>query len=121
MKEVAFSELIGKTLVKIERIGGYDGEQIDFICEDGSIYRMGHHQDCCESVFVEDVCGELDDLIGRPILLAEEVSNHKTGEWDEAMEWTFYKLATNKGYATIRWYGESNGYYSTSVSFEKVQ
>lgn len=32
----------------------------------------------------------------------------------------WYKFGTIKGYVTVRWYGESNGYYSEEVNFERV-
>lgn len=75
---------------------------------------------------IEDVCGDLNDLIGVPITMAEEVESREnppgiTKEYQDSFTWTFYKLATVKGYVTIRWYGESNGYYSESVSFDLVQ
>ena len=72
--------------------------------------------------------GNLDDLIGVRVLMAEVVTNEdenpdgvKVPEYQESFTWTFYKLATIKGYVTISWYGESNGYYSESVSFIKEE
>lgn len=73
-----------------------------------------------------DIVGDLSDLIGQPLLMAEEVCESdinpegvKIPDFQDSFTWTFYKLATVKGYVTISWYGESNGYYNESVSFRK--
>ncbi len=120
-KEADFKELVGKT---IERLEGLEkgSDAVIFYCTDGSIYAMYHKQDCCENVEIEDVCGDPEDLIGSEIIIAEENSNSDgkpKDEYDDSFTWTFYKLATKKGYVDIRWYGTSNGYYSEDVSFEK--
>jgi len=75
-----------------------------------------------------DIVGDLDDLVGVPILLAEEVIHGQdtnpdvvdTPKYQDSFTWTFYNLSTIKGSVTIRWYGESNGYYSESVDFIKI-
>lgn len=74
-----------------------------------------------------DIVGDREDVIGTPILLAEEVTHEndnpediKVPEYQDSFTWTFYKLSTIKGSITIRWYGESNGYYSESVEFTKI-
>lgn len=117
---VQFEELLGKTLTNIEVVEDEDNEII-FTCSDGTKYKMYHDQDCCESVFIEDICGNLDDLLNSPITMAEDISNECEDkpmcEYDDSYTWTWYKLATVKGYVTIRWYGESNGYYSECVDF----
>jgi hypothetical protein len=113
--------LKGKTLSKVSGTVG-DGE-ITFVTTDGDRYRMYHEQDCCESVSVEDIVGDLQDLVGSEILVAEEVDGESPVDFEayESHTWTFYKFATHKGYVDIRWLGSSNGYYSESVSFVKVQ
>lgn len=116
---VPFSTLIGLTLASVEGAKGSD--EIVFKTTDGRTFRQVHHQDCCECVSVEDITGDFADLIGEPILVAEESS--KAASEDESSEygsWTFYKLATVKGWVDIRWLGESNGYYSESVDFEET-
>jgi hypothetical protein len=117
----AITELLGKTLASIES----GSDEIVFVTDSGERYRMCHHYDCCESVTVEDIAGDLNDLIGSPILKAEESTSDTnppgvTKDYQDSFTWTFYHLATVRGYVTIRWYGESNGYYSESVDFEKV-
>jgi hypothetical protein len=125
--ELPFATLVGKTLASITVAD--DKETITFVTADGETYRQYHDQDCCESVEVNEIVGELADLIGTPILQAEETSNssrddtpdqNRPDDYSESWTWTFYKLATIKGGVTIRWLGESNGYYSESVSFARV-
>lgn len=94
------------------------GDALLFTMEDGEKYLMYHEQDCCESVEIEEIHGDLFDLIGNPILTAEERCDDNPDETDSSGTWTFYELATIKGSVTIRWYGSSNGYYSESVSFD---
>ena len=112
-----FSELQGKTLTKVEQIGD---DVIRFEADDGKAYQLYHSQDCCESVVVEDISDDLADLVGTPILLAEEAVSNDPPEGSERYDsdtWTFYKLRTIKGSVDIRWHGSSNGYYSESVDF----
>ena len=113
--------LEGKTLkdIKVKR-----NEEIIFTVDDGTKYKMFHDQCCCEHVYIEDICGDIKNLIGSPIVMAEEVSNYDMGKldkWDDSYTWTFYKFATVKGYVTIRWYGTSNGWYSESVDFIELE
>lgn len=112
----SFSDLKGKTLIYINEMD----DQLIFETSDGNLYKQYHEQDCCESVYIESIVGDLQDLIGHEILMAEEISNvdkPALSEYTDSYTWTFYKLATIKGYVDIRWYGKSNGYYSESVDF----
>jgi hypothetical protein len=100
-----------------------DDAELTLYLSNTNYVRFSHHQDCCEHVYIEDICGDLDDLIGAPLVEAEEVSNYDAGplgEYDESYTWTFYRFRTRKGSVTVRWYGSSNGYYSESVSVEVV-
>lgn len=94
-------------------------------CTSYGNFSMYHSQDCCESVVIDDIEGDWKDIIGQRLLQATESTNKTdsdigNGKPTDSFTWTFYKLATIKGYLTIRWLGESNGYYSESVSIKKV-
>src|SRR5690242_1197307 len=112
------NELIGKTMTSVVNT---NNEELVFTTNDGKKYKLFHEQDCCEYVTIEDIAGDLDDLIGSPMLIAEEVSNKQRETDDGSETWTFYKFATIKGYIIVRWYGSSNGYYSESVDFVRIQ
>ncbi len=123
--EAKFSDLKGKTLIIIDGlVKGSDF--VTFYTKEENIYEMYHDQECFEKVEVEDICGDIQDLLDSPILLAEESTSRENPkgtemEWqDDSFTWTFYKLSTFKGDVTIRWYGESNGYYSERVDFIEV-
>lgn len=122
---VNISEFVGKVFTSITVNDSKD--EIDFVTEAGEQYKMHHEQDCCESVSIEDIVGDLNDLLNNPILLAEEATSDVyppdkvAPEYYESFTWTFYKLATIKGYVDLRWYGSSNGYYSESVQISKLE
>lgn len=117
---IGIEELVGKIFKEVKN----NGDEIIFIVNDDEQYKMYHDQDCCESVCVEDIVGDLTDLIGTPIKTATEDTNSEDlidpTYTPESFTWTFYNIATIKGHVTIRWYGESNGYYSESVSFTRI-
>jgi hypothetical protein len=113
---VDVNDMLGKTFSKVWS----DMDTITFE-NDEVRYVLYHEKDCCESVIVEDICGDLLDLEGWPILIAREDTNaDDPGTCNgESYTWTFYNFATFKGYVTIRFLGESNGYYSEDVYCKK--
>lgn len=127
-KAFELSELKGKTIVSVE--GNVGDLVLTLTDSDGVRYEFYHDQDCCETVEIEDISGDISDIIGSPILVAEEtISNENPAGWmpksawgqDDSFTWTFYRFATAKGWVVIRWYGASNGYYSESVDFRKIE
>jgi len=115
MKVVVIDELIGQVA---KSVINHDDWELIFEMTDGRVFKFFHEQECCESVSIEEIHGDLEDLVGRKIVQAEYVTEDASEEDDEGTAtWTFYKFATNRGSVTVRWYGASNGYYSESVDF----
>lgn len=114
-------DLRGLTLKAVD----VSNTEVVFTLENGDKYKLYHEQNCCEGVSLEDVCGNVNDLVGSPLLMSvESINPDGMPKVDEnycfgTYTWTFYQFATVKGYVTMRWYGESNGYYSESVNFCK--
>lgn len=119
-----FNEMLGVTMRSVT--GARGNNVMLFTAENDSWFRFEHMQDCCERVCIEDVIGDLDDLVGSPIVLAEEVSSKEApapdfgGYAPESYTWTFYRFGTAKGTVTVRWLGTSNGYYSEAVHYQCV-
>lgn len=106
--------LIGLTLTEARQEGR---DRMILATADRSVLFY-HSQDCCESVGIEEVDGDLVSLVDSPITRAdEEIDRPPEGEYGESSTKTTFRLATAKGNVTVRWLGTSNGYYSESVSF----
>lgn len=115
--ESSIEELLGETLTHAFS-RKTDGDEIIFRTKKTE-FKMYHEQDCCEHVSIEDINGDLNDLIGSPIIVSMERSNRSQGNNDDSETWTFYDISTIKGWVTIRWHGSSNGYYSESVNISR--
>jgi len=109
------AQMLGKTFVRVT--GSVDGDEMLFETASGERFMFAHQQDCCETVRINDIVGDLQDLVGEPLLISEEVkgATEPDAEHYESYSYTFYKFATRRGYVDVRWLGESNGYYSESV------
>ena len=119
-----FSVLIGQTIESIDGMTVGSGSVL-ITLTGGKQYQMYHSQDCCESVAIEDVAGDVADLLGSPVVQAEESSScdpiKDATQPCDSFTWTFYRIATAKGLVVLRWLGESNGYYSESVDFVEAR
>ena len=124
LSHVEIDSLIGKTFSSVGQ--GFNSEDnndaIIFTMEDGTQYQLTHDQDCCETVYIESIVGDLADLEGTPILSAEESKSEAPpkGNSDDSSTWSFYKFRTKKGYVDIRFYGSSNGYYGETADLYLV-
>jgi hypothetical protein len=119
-----FAAMLGLTLISVTGLEP-GSESVEFKTKEGRRFRLEHISDCCESVRIVDVCGDIADLIGEPLLVCEEASNaarpaeYPAPEYMESETWTFYRLATRRGFVVIRWLGESNGYYGETAWFHE--
>lgn len=102
-------EVVGKTFDRIEVNDFSDKLELFHDHEKVSFF---HSSICCESVYIENIIGDLNDLINSPILELEV--SEKKGE--SGAIWTFHKFITQKGTVVIEWYGGKN-YYPTTISY----
>ena len=87
-------------------------------------YHLYHEQDCCENVRLVDVIGDVDNILNKEITFAEEDSGAKDPEWHTSYDydchhtWTKFVLGTKNANVEFWFLGESNGYYSESISIK---
>ena len=108
-------DMVGKKIT-----GVYYDEEYFQIRTDDCVYAFYHEQDCCESVYLTQVDGISDKIIGSRIVIAEVVTDEKDTEHSH-ITWSFYKIGTNKGMIDFRFQGESDGGYSEIVNLVKVE
>lgn len=109
-------KIIGATILEV--VGCVrDSDSVSFITDRGTL-RLLHRQNCCERVYLADTNGDMFDLIGGVVSVAEERSNQKGGRGEYRTKYTFYTIRTTKGDLDLRWIGKDNGWYSVSVDAE---
>lgn len=65
-------DLVGMTILEI--IGLKSGsDTVKFVTSEGRTFQMHYYQDCYANCTVEDVIGDINDLIGVPLTMAELV------------------------------------------------
>lgn len=114
-----FFTLKGQTIRKIIALNG------DFlkIVTDKYKYYLYHHQDCCEYVRLVDVIGDVDNILNEEIIFAEEDGGANDPDWysdnyNDSHTWTKFVLGTKNANVEFWFLGESNGYYSESISIK---
>ena len=122
--EVSISALRGQTLASVDYLPP------DLDCEerfllttvDGRTYEISHHQECSESVQLEETEGDWQKIIGRVIVDAEKHTikvsrKNETGD----VRLTELVFRTDEHTLIQRWIGESNGYYGIEVDVYELE
>lgn len=123
MKVNTYSEFSGKTIQEIRGCKKHSDE-VTIIFTDGSCLKFYHQQSCCETVLLEDFDITPEWLVNSNIISVEErISRSGEGvkplnDWDESYTWSFYVIKTSSSTMVLRWYGESNGWYSETVNID---
>lgn len=122
--EVSISALRGQTLASVDYLPP------DLDCEerfllttvDGRTYEISHHQECCESVQLEETEGDWQKIIGRVIVDAEK-HTIEVSQKNETVDVRLTELVFRTDEHTLiqRWIGESNGYYGIEVDVYELE
>ena len=72
-----FADLLEEIVDYIDKINGVDGDELIFTLRNGRKFKLFHEQACCERVYIEDIDGNIYDLIGNTRIKCEGVSSYK--------------------------------------------
>ena len=116
--ELRLKHIINQTITEVFG-ANKDSLAVKFTLENGKKMSIYHCQNCCETVIVHSIKGDINDIIGVPILKAfEEHEEPENNNWEyqpESHTWSNFTFTTEKGEVVIQWLGTSNGYYSETV------
>jgi hypothetical protein len=112
---------VNKQSTAIERTTG-PWDTVSFVFDNGDRAEFYHSQDCCETVELTRVFGNVENLVGEPLTIAED-DHPSDPDWhkesyDEHHTWTRYRFGTLKGIVEFWWLGESSGYYGEDVDLK---
>ena len=111
--------LIGEHLISVEGLKVGSTEVI-FKTASGRTFKMYHEQDCCESVNVTRHSTPYTYGEGLAVKEATEKIEQNIPASESATRTTFCINGGSYSGFFIEWVGESNGYYSESVSFVEI-
>lgn len=103
---------VGKTIESV--LGAEAGsEDVTFFFTDGTAVSTYHSRDCCESVLIDRVEGDVQELIGKVIASAseDEAGTQDRDDVGDSSTWTEQTLEADGVKVMIVWLGTSNGYY----------
>lgn len=114
-----YREVVGRVVVRVEatRCRQYDEQRDDavvLVLDDGRGLRLELDAECCSRSYFADV-HQFDELVGARIQAIEEREGvgklePADGEGDRITP-RFLIFTTDRGYVTVDWRNDSNGYY----------
>ena len=113
-------DLEGELITEIDVIDNENqNNQVLITTASGRQFLIHHSQDWCEYVRIEGIDGEFRHLVGKVIEQASEVVEDCSEGYESATR-TTHTFKADKNTVVVRWFGESNGFYSESVDITEI-
>jgi hypothetical protein len=106
---------IGHRLTAVEKHEGADTMLV--LRFDNGEAVFSHFSECCEEVALIDGYEDVASCLEQVLRSAEESTKDDPDTYGEKL-WTFYNLRFDDASVSLRFMGESNGYYSVDVDVE---